>query len=83
MKLFEIPDLNLSNHYSFHSKMFALNCTLQVANNRGKVFEVKDGKPVENSKIKDAHHLYSFANNTVVWRMRDKIERLESDSSFK
>ena len=26
--------------------------------------------------------MYSFANNTIVWRSFDKIERLENDYSF-
>ena len=83
MKLFEIPDLDLTHPYSFFSKMFSINKNFQVANNRGKVFELKDGKPIENVKLKNVKYLYSFANHTIVWRSDDRIERLENDFSFK
>ena len=79
MKLFEIPDIDLSNVYSFFSKMFSIfskmfstNNTFHVSNNNGKLFELKEGKPVETVQLKSVYFMNSFANDTIVWRPKAK-----------
>ena len=83
MKLFEIPSLDIIDAGSFHSKMFPVNNTFQVSSRQGKIFELRDLKPIENNSISSVKHVYSFANNTIVWRSKDVIEQLESDFSLK
>ena len=62
--------------------MFSLNNNLHVANLNDKVFEFKGEKLIKNVNLKDINYLYSFANNTIVWRLANKIELVKSDYTF-
>ena len=74
VKIFEIPNFDLTQETSCYSKICSINNRLHVTNFDGKVFEVIDDKPIENININRIDDFYCFANNTIVWRFDDKIE---------
>ena len=81
IKLFKIPDLDIIQSHSFHSKIFAFDNMLHVCNNKGQVFVFKNEKLQANLNL-CFNYAFSFANRTITWSYGDKIEEVQSDGTL-